>query len=53
MRKTLFLADNHSLMLEGLTRILAEEYEIVNMRPHTHHLSCQPLRGGLKHCPFV
>jgi DNA-binding NarL/FixJ family response regulator len=29
MPKTLLLADDHSLMLEGLARLLAEEYQIV------------------------
>jgi DNA-binding NarL/FixJ family response regulator len=44
MRKTLLLADDHSLMLEGLTRLLAEEYEIAGTATNGRELLNQAQR---------
>jgi DNA-binding NarL/FixJ family response regulator len=44
MRKTLLLADDHSLMLEGLTRLLAGEYEIVGTAMNGRELLNQAQR---------
>jgi DNA-binding NarL/FixJ family response regulator len=38
MRKTVLLADDHSLMLEGLSRLLAEEFEVVGTAINGHVL---------------
>lgn len=44
MRKTLLLADDHSLMLEGLTRLLAEDYEILGTASNGRELLSETLR---------
>ncbi len=38
MRKRVLLADDHSLMLEGLARLLADEFEVVGTATNGHKL---------------
>jgi DNA-binding NarL/FixJ family response regulator len=44
VRKTLLLADDHSLMLEGLARLLADEYEIVGTAANGRELLSEARR---------
>ncbi len=38
MRKSVLLADDHALMLEGLSRLLSDEYEVVGSASNGHAL---------------
>ena len=43
-RKRLLIADDHALMLEGLTRLLAEEFQVVGTATNGRELLCEAER---------